>query len=565
MKTVAILPLDDRPVNYDYPQILARAAGVRPLVPPREWLGNPWRPARRAEIARWLFELPHQADALILSIDTLAYGGLIPMRTSDEPFEKVRERLALVEEIKKRDFGLRIYASSVIQRVCRANSSEEEKPYWAEYGARMFRLSYLEHKCSLNEGSREEENERDDLRRQIPNDVYDDYRAIRARNYAVNRLMLDWAEKDILDELILPQDDTAEYGWNIAEARELQAHIRARGIEWCAITYPGADEIGSLLLAAWLCFADGMRPRVFPRFSSSSSATVITAYEDRPMPELIKAHLSPLGGILADSPEDADIVLFVNAPAISQGVGEYQWLAGCGPGALGDNPSPELSAYAEALMRSPDFLRTRAEMETPLRSPEEFCRAVRDSIWRGRVTAVADVAFVNGADALLCQNLVINPDASRLAGYAGWNTAGNTLGTVLAQAIIRAIMLKAEPTTEQVAAHLEFLFTRFLDDYFYQAVERSRMMLEDLPALGLVPTEERLPDDVFDRAEQKVVERLSAAAKMLERIFRRAWSIRSIEVSNIHLPWRRLFEVGFDVKIDLEDPAPSPNRSLPAL
>ncbi len=57
------------------------------------------------------------------------------------------------------------------------------------------------------------------LRAQIPNSVYEDYLQGRKRNHAVNRAMLDWLAEGVFDYLLLPQDDTADYGWNIAEAR----------------------------------------------------------------------------------------------------------------------------------------------------------------------------------------------------------------------------------------------------------------------------------------------------------------------------------------------------------
>ena len=139
--------------------------------------------------------------------------------------------------------------------------------------------------------------------------------------------MLDLVKSGVIDYLLLPQDDTADYGWNIAEARRLQMLIRREGLTEHAITYPGADEIGCLLLARCICAKSGFQPKVFPRFSSSGSATLVTEYEDRPMLELLKAHLAPLGGTVADDPGDADFLLFINAPALKQGVGELQWAA----------------------------------------------------------------------------------------------------------------------------------------------------------------------------------------------------------------------------------------------
>ncbi len=432
-----ILPLDDRPVTYDYPIYLARAAGYHAQLPQREWLGNPWRHSQHARLAAWLTKAAQTADVLIVAIDTLAYGGLIPSRTSSDPLPEVLERLAVLRQIKTTRPGLPILASSVIQRVSRGNSSEEEKEYWASYGERMFRLSYLEHKTALSLASLEETGEAQDLRKQIPFEVYDDYRQGRQRNHAVNQAMLDWSAEGVFDFLILPQDDTADFGWNIAEARSLQARIRRQGLSERAITYPGADEIGCLLLASAVCRRTGFHPRVWPRYSSMLSPGIITAYEDRPVHELLKAHLAPLGGSLANSPEEADLVLFYNAPAHTQGEGFYQWLIWRGL----DNLARELKAAGapamlEHLASDTYFQNTRNEMESPHRSPEEFVRSLCAELRTGSPAAVADVAYVNGSDLILGSLLVQHPEIAELSGYGGWNTAGNTLGTVLAQAII---------------------------------------------------------------------------------------------------------------------------------
>src|ERR1017187_3653200 len=144
------------------------------------------------------------------------------------------------------------------------------------------------------------------------------------------------------------------------------------------------------------------------------------------------------------------------------------------------------------------------------------------------------------------------PPAASLAAYGGWNTAGNTLGTVLAQAVIRAIALRAGPTREQRAAHLEFLFLRFLDDDLYQGRERTRCMVEDLPAAGISPTMERLPDGAAAGSEGRVEAHLCGAAAGLRNLFVSSRLVRDVRVDHVHLPWRRLFEVGFDVQVELD-------------
>jgi len=535
------LPLDDRPVNYDYPQILAQMAGMSMDLPPREWLGNPWRSSQHQDLIHWLEQAAATVDVAILAIDTLAYGGLIPSRTSSESAADVLARLELLKQLKAARPSLQILASSVILRISRANSAEEEKPYWATYGSRMFRLSYLEHKSALEETSPAECNERDELRVQIPDDVYNDYLQGRSRNYTINRAMLDWSAKGVFDYLLLPQDDTADYGWNIAEARALQGLIRAQNLSERAIIYPGADEIGCLLLARAVCQQAGFAPRIWPRYSSLQGAFSVTAYEDRPVHELLKAHLAPLNGSVAESPEESNLLLFINAPAEGQGAADLQWLI-----------EEQQNASTPHLMNEDEIFRqTRREMTTPNRSPEEFVRAMRVALNTNKPVALADVAFVNGADLSLGRMLMKEDLAPRLAAFGGWNTAGNTLGTVLAHSVIRALMLRKNITPDQQTAHLTFLFLRYLDDYFYQTIVRTQTAYESLPALGLAPTFERLPNEMVARVEAIIQNRLEPHISGLCNLFLQNGLEQDIQITNIHLPWQRLFEIGFDVKVSL--------------
>jgi hypothetical protein len=414
----------------------------------------------------------------------------------------------------------------------------------------LFRLSSLEHKADLGEATPAEKDAMGALHREIPDEVYDDYRRGRARNHAVNRAMLDWVGEGVFDYLLLPQDDTGDYGWNVAEARTLQALIRARHLGDRAITYPGADEVGCLLLARFACRQAGFAPRVWPRYSGLSGPSVVTAYEDRPFGELLKAHLAPLGGMVAESPQEADLMLFIHAPVERQGNGDSQWLILRGAGEVKKRLPPKFHGWLERFTETEGFRATRREMESPGRNLEEFLRALRVALEGGRPVGLADVAFVNAADMVLGELLRQLPRVANLAGYGGWNTAGNTLGTVLAQSVIRALALNQGPTRDQEAAHLEFLFLRFIDDDLYQGHERTRCMVEDLPALDIEPTLERLPDYRVAEIERRIDARLRQAAGELRERFMRSKAVRDVSIDHVHLPWRRLFEVGFDVRVE---------------
>ncbi len=144
------------------------------------------------------------------------------------------------------------------------------------------------------------------------------------------------------------------------------------------------------------------------------------------------------------------------------------------------------------------------------------------------------------------------PEITRLLAYGGWNTAGNTLGTVLAQAVLRVATLGEDSSPEQEQAQLEFLFLRFLDDYYYQARERSRAWLQVLPALGLSLSGEHLSDpEAAKKLDDRIRARMQTAAEELEEVFIRSGMVSKIRVEDIHLPWQRLFEVGFRVHAKL--------------
>ena len=56
-------------------------------------------------------------------------------------------------------------------------------------------------------------------------------------------------------------------------------------------------------------------------------------------------------------------------------------------------------------------------------------------------------------------------------GYAGWNTDGNTLGTVISNIILLNVFPNANPT-----GNSQFNTLRILEDCYYQALVRSELI-----------------------------------------------------------------------------------------
>jgi hypothetical protein len=551
MTRVALLPLDDRPVNYDHPWWLGSAAGIDVVRPPREWLGSPLRSAAHERLVDWLRDEASSVDGLAVAIDTLGYGGLIPSRQSTTALEDVVLALEPLRAIRAARPSAPILVFNILMRVNRSNSAEEEKAYCATYGADLFRLSYLDDKVGRGDADDGESTERDQLAAAVPSEIVADYRAGRARNHAINRLMLDWAADGVVDYALIAQDDTAPYGWNIAEARELRRLIERDGLAGRASVYPGADEVGSLLIAAFACRQANFAPRVWPRYSGVDGAFAVTAYEDRPFGELIKAHLGPLGGSLAGSPDDADLILAVNAPGVVQA---EAWLQV----AVRDPDRTGVRTRSSALDPAA-ISRADREMTSTRRDGDELARSVAVDIAAGRTVAIVDVAFVNGADLAFAGNLLARVPLARLAAYAAWNTAGNSLGSALAQGVVRAITCRAEQPAQVLNAHLTLLFIHLLDDYVFQGLVRTELLLEDLPSLGLGVSFERLPERVLPEIEGRLSQRFQPYVESIgERLAAgsvangpTAWRVTAYAIEPPTLPWQRVFEVAITPRIEI--------------
>jgi len=87
---IAFLPIDNRPVCYTLPKLIAGIdENIEFSMPNRELLGDLTKIADIDGLFNWLENLPSQ-NALILSLDTLIYGGLIPSRRGKETLDELK-------------------------------------------------------------------------------------------------------------------------------------------------------------------------------------------------------------------------------------------------------------------------------------------------------------------------------------------------------------------------------------------------------------------------------------------------------------------------------------------
>ena len=495
MKLV-LVPPDTRPPTLDFPVALAQTVGLEVQVPPAEALPHINRPGDVNLVEAWLEDAVEGADALIVSLETLCLGGMIPARRVDDPLGAALERLEGLPRLKTRFSELTILAHGTIVRVAHGDDPVEEKPYYGRYGPvlRTYSEAFDRHarrpdvklKAQLAAATEA-----------VPPDILEDWLKTRARNHALHLRALELTYAGVIDHLCLTLDDTRPYGLAAVDRRALEARTDALAL-WSKVDiHPGADE-GPVTLLARLV-APEPTP-VFVRYSGALGAAAGMKYEDRPAGELVKAHLRAARCYAVEMPDEAAFVLAVNTPGRAQ-----------------HEPAPDFDSVDTADRHLPEFVDFIGRM-----------------LAAGKPVTVADIAYPNGAEARFFTMLQTLPLA-RLTGYSAWNTAGNTLGSAVALGVAGA-------QVKDAARWTELRFNRLVDDALYQGKVRAELNL----TLGEVS-----PFDLGARHAE--AERL--LGELIEPKARALWDAHfagtghGLEWHPPTLPWPRLFTGRFPFRV----------------
>lgn len=379
---IAFIPIDNRPVCYTLAQQIAAVdSGLLLFLPPREMLGDLTKTADIKGIVEWLKSL-EAVDKIVVSLDTIAYGGLIPSRRSTETEEEIKQRM---EEFKSvlvsKSAG--IYAFSSIMRISNNNINEEEKEYWNLYGEKIFKYSYESHKNAPDTH----------IETDVPFEILQDYLNTRKRNFDTNMMYLKWAQEGVFDTLVFSKDDCAQFGFNVAEAQALESYIKENNLN--ALVKTGADEIPLSLLSRAIAQCKGIK--IAPIFTQPDYVDRISKYEDVSVFESVKGQIELAGCEMAE-PSNADIVLLVNNFKQEQG----------------------------ELVMGVDVEGYSAELKLP-----------------DRPYLIADILNANGSDNSFVKKFFEQKiNMQDFLGYAGWNTTGNTLGSALCCAVVKYLASK---------------------------------------------------------------------------------------------------------------------------
>lgn len=494
LKTV-LLPLDERPCNFNFPNYLFCADDFTIIRP--DQLGAKKTPADLDYVCEYLKKECRHADAAVIAMDTLLYGGLIPSRLHHFTKEDVQKRLMVLSEIKKENPKLKIYAFQCIMRCPKYSSDDEEPDYYAECGEEIHKLGNVIHKERIGI---ECEFDKQALLSKIPEAALQDYVGRREFNLSFNLESLSLVKDGIIDFFIIPQDDSAPYGYTAMDQCKVREKIASLCLQDQVVIYPGADEIELTLLSRVMNEQHQKQPKVYVKYASVHAPFIIPGYEDRALGETVKYHLMAAGCIQVPSIAEADFVLALSA-------GAFEMIEAANQPANNKNYDVE-------------------------RNLTEFVYSIESLIKEGKPVTIGDNAYSNGSDLELVAILDKKELLLKLAGYAGWNTSANTMGTAIAEGV--KYLYYGDDSV-----HRSFMVLRYLEDAGYCAVVRKHITENELAALGMTYFDIKETNGIVSSMVREELE--SFAKTHLASI------CEHINITEVTMPWHRMFET--DIRV----------------
>jgi Protein of unknown function (DUF4127) len=232
---VGLIPLDSRPATALLPIRIAAVGGLEVVSPSQKLLGEAKRGADLEAIQDWLWTA--NPRALVVSLDALAYGGLVQSRSSTISSQDAWDRLLMLRRWKlvtKRP----IFASITIPR----SPDAKDRP----------------------------------------------------RNLELIRKAIQWAEEGTLERLYVTWDDALPGSPAPTEGAKIAAEVEARGLR-NVLVYPGADEVTGSLISSFALNERQIRPKVRLEFSDPKARMEIIKYDGLPLEDSAERQANAAG------------------------------------------------------------------------------------------------------------------------------------------------------------------------------------------------------------------------------------------------------------------------------
>lgn len=493
-QTIMYIPFDNRPVSLDYVTDTVAKGGFEILVPPAEDLANRTKSANPETLWQWVFAHANETDSFVVSADALVYGGLVASRTHDINDDVLLERTKNFEKLKALNPAARIYVFSTIMRSPHASSGGVEPPYYETYGPAIFQINALRDKLEIQGLKSREQQELKTLTAAVPPEALQDWYARREKNFKVNVELIHEAKADTFAYLLIGRDDASPYSRSHQESRWLGKETGDLPASRY-LSFPGADQLGMIMLARASNDLLFRIPAIAVKYTQGTGEKTIPSYEDVQIGQTVRNHIIAAGGIPLLSDKVADLILAVHTPVDG-------WTREAGGGANPQAANPETVT---------------------------FVQQIQSDLLANKKVAVADIAFANGADNSFMYEMTKNQLVPKLESYSGWNTASNTIGYTIGQAMFAQNMTIPNKNS--------LLAVRLLDDWAYQANIRSALQ-KDI----LIP--QKHSNVQLDEMTPQLV---TTTEQEMNKFAQQNLSWFPLKTIDISFPWNRMFEVGIKI------------------
>ena len=492
--TIALMPLDSRPCNTQYPQLLTQAAGATLVMPSAASMDTFLNEADTAALWTWLEDAAKSADHLVIFTNSLFCGGLIASRSSgayDDLSENMERLQALCDTFKEE----RGHTITVVQVLPRLKPNQYDTDLYP-YGNALTAYGKAWDEADING---EEAPESAD---EVPDEVLSEYRTLHERSAELAEQLNTMAAEGRIDSLIISQDD----GDVRCPANVTFRSLKKHKAETTRLVH-GADEL-AMLLTTQLATRDLEASPAHIVYSSDAIKKEHYPYESTSL-QNITAQKVALSG-LRSGDETSDYTLYIHGDT--------------------DDSAKTLDLISE----------------------------------HEGVLGIADVSTSNQADPELVDTLLSAEGFEAVDAYAGWNTAGNAVGTVCAMLRVYAYLdanwdeLPAEMQLTAAKALYAFRAIRLGEDVCYMADLREDLQEALIEAELCDDTSASAfsDDTTWEAANARLEEAYDSTAAKLQALLDGTHTLHlgshaprfTIQdfSSSVSFPWARAFEIRID-------------------
>ena len=233
---VVLIPLDSRPCNTQYPEILGRMVNKQIKIP-YAFLDNFLEPAKIEELWLWLESNSKEADKIIITTNQLINGSLIASR-DPQSYKDMEKRLAKLEAFCRKNKNKEITVITILPRLLPSQFTH----LWG-YQEPLIEYAQLIDRADL------EGRQPPSVPAELPENIWKEYLSIYENTQQLAKRLISLTDEGLIDHYLIGQDDGEKYGLSNKLVRELKPAFNEK--VWFV---QGADDLTMLTLSRSLNF-----------------------------------------------------------------------------------------------------------------------------------------------------------------------------------------------------------------------------------------------------------------------------------------------------------------------